>query len=153
MRNILQASARNVALSSLVSTISSSYLRHVIFFHPLSLSQWKMIIIVSRWYFCGVSTFRTVSRRNTKLSGHVSHLIIPVCRRGACARPEKYDLTSFEREIAFRSPYLGDKSKFPASPRCSEYRDLNLSLQFSRSSETHSACARCLPLYLSSIKF
>lgn len=84
------------------------------------LSRWKMIIIVSRW--CTFAAWYVFSRSrqsrgNTKLSGHVSHLIIPACRRGACAALVLKNITRRRsKERSPRSFYLDDKSKFPVSP-------------------------------------
>lgn len=95
---------------------------------------------LSTVHFCGCVFSRFgLSRGNTKLLGHVSHLIIPACRRGACATLvlEKYDPTLFGRRED-RSFYLGDKSKFPASLLFGVSR---ISLQFSRYSDVR--CSPC----------
>lgn len=82
------------------------------------LFRWKMIVIVSQCTFASVVCFE-LSCESTKLSGHVSHLIIPACRRGACGALVPENMTrrrSKERSRTRFLLYLGDKSKFPASP-------------------------------------
>lgn len=121
-RKLCEVSSRHQLNVCLLRTYDSSsapsrYIR---------LSRRKMIIIVSRrctFAACYVFSRFGLSRGNTKLLGHVSHLIIPACRRGACATliHEKYDPTCFGRreDRSALLLYLGDKSKFPASPLCS----------------------------------
>lgn len=83
---------------------------------------WKMIVIVSqRCTFAGVVCFE-LSCGSTKLSGHVSHLIIPACRRGACGAlvPENMTRRRSKERSGPRSFSISAINRNFLLPRCSE---------------------------------
>lgn len=111
-----------------------------IFLSP-SLSLFLLSILVendcyslSAVHFCRRGMFRTVLWKHKTFRPRISSYYTGLSPRSLRrARSGKYDPTLFEREIG--PPfllYLGDKSKFPASPLFRATKQLGSCYQFSR---------------------